>query len=112
MIADHYRDKWQQSQSGLLPYQPSSPYVQINWPDKPQVGPLAPFKTHPTQNVEKDIDDLRKEVQEMKELLKRAIKYDEDNKEPHCETKEKIEWIRKVAEAVGLTLDDVFGEHQ
>ena len=103
MIADHYRGKWSPNIPNTYPYHPGGLAPPL--PD-----PLIPFKTQPTQNVEKDIAELRKEVQEMKELLKRAIKYDEDNNEPHCETKEKIEFLRKVAEAVGLNLDDVFGK--
>jgi hypothetical protein len=51
---------------------------------------------------------LKKEVEEMKELLKRAVEYDERNNEPHCEIEEKVEVLKKVAELLGVDLDSIF----
>lgn len=81
-VGDHYRDKW------TTPiYEP----VFTNWP----------------QVSKEEFDALRNEVLEMKELLKKAIKYDEENNEPHCEMEEKIEVLRKVAELVGVDLNEL-----
>lgn len=44
----------------------------------------------------------------MKELLKRAVKYDRDNDQPNCEMEEKIQFLREVAKYVGVDLNDVF----
>ena len=52
---------------------------------------------------------LKKEVELIKDLLKRAKKYDEDNGEPDCEMDEKIALLKAVAEVVGVDLDEVFG---
>lgn len=101
MVGDHYADKWR---------------------DKPWVSPRQPFRVYPDgwpwadegTRIENPIsrqefDALRKEVEEMKELLKRAVKYDEDNDEPHCEVEDKMDLLRRVAAAVGVDLDDVIG---
>jgi hypothetical protein len=82
MVGDHYSDKWKK------PY-----YEQtiINWP-----------------NVSKhEFDALKKEVEEMKQLLIKAKIYDEKNNEPNCEMEEKISKLREIAKLVGIDLDEV-----
>ena len=37
----------------------------------------------------------------------RSIKYDEEYTEPHCEVDEKVAFIKKLAEYVGVDLTDV-----
>ena len=86
MVGDYYRDKWQDQWPVQYPYAPNSPTVTL---------------------IEFEV--LRKEVKEMKELLKRAKAYDEANNEPDCEVEDKMEKLRKVAELVGIDLDDVLG---
>ena len=82
MIGDHFSEKWKQP-----------PYQQIftNIPDVSRA----------------EFEALKKEVEEMKELLKRAKEYDEKNNEPNCEIEEKMAMLRKFADAVGIDLDDV-----
>jgi hypothetical protein len=82
MIGDHFNDKWKQP-----------PYRQIftNIPDVSRA----------------EFEALKKEVEEMKALLKRAKEYDEKNNEPNCEIEEKMAMLRKFADAVGIDLDDV-----
>lgn len=82
MIGDHFNDKWKQP-----------PYQQIftNIPDVSRA----------------EFEALKKEVEEMKALLKRAKEYDEKNNEPNCEIEEKMAMLRKFADAVGIDLEDV-----
>lgn len=54
-----------------------------------------------------EFEELKRDVKEMKELLKRAKKYDEDNNEPNCEIDEKMDLLKRVAKLVGVELDDV-----
>lgn len=93
MIGDHYRDKWQDN--GWYT-RVSVPAVQM-----PQVVLHAP------QIQREEFESLKREVLEMKELLKRAKKYDEDNNEPDCEIDEKMDLLRRVANLVGVELNDV-----
>lgn len=84
MIGDHYRDKW--GGGGI--------------------GQGFPFGQYATQQ---DLDALRREVLEMKELLKRAVEYDKTNNQPHCENEQKLAVLRAVAKSLGVSLDDVLG---
>lgn len=54
-----------------------------------------------------EFDALKKEVEEIKELIKRVKKYDEDHGEPNCEIEDKMKLLRRVAKAVGVELEDV-----
>ena len=84
MVADHYRDKWER-RDWFPPYE---------WPQRfPQIE-------------REEIEKLKREVEEMRELLKRAKKYDAENGEPDCAMDEKIELIKKIAKLVGVDLGD------
>lgn len=95
MVGDFYRDKW--TVPGTGPLYPNPVYPPIN-----PLGQLNPV-------TREEFDNLRKEVLDMKELLKRAKEYDEKTGQPDCEMDEKMEILRKVAKMVGVDLDDVLG---
>lgn len=82
MIGDHFNDKWKQ------------PFYQQTFTNIPEI-------------TKAEFDALKKEVEEMKALLKRAKIYDEQNGEPNCEMDDKMAMLRKFAEAVGISLDDI-----
>lgn len=92
MVGDHYRDMWKDNP---LTRQPSI-----------QQWPPGAFDSSPTRS---EFNELKRQVEEMKLLLARAKKYDEDNGEPECEIDEKMDLLRKVAKLVGVELDDVLG---
>lgn len=99
MIGDHYRDKWVVPPNQTWP-PPVGPYVP---PD-----PLRPFQVRIVEPVSREeFDTLKREVEDMKSLLKRAKEYDERNGEPDCEMDEKMDVLRRVAKLVGVDLDDV-----
>lgn len=93
MVGDHYHDKWQREWPQVLP-------------NTNQPVPAFP----PVSRME--FDELKRDVQEMKELLIRAKKYDEENGEPECEIEEKMDVLRRVAKLVGVELDGVIGKPQ
>lgn len=90
MILDHHQEKW-------FPKGHPQQYFQ-----QPITNPFVP----PVDRQE--FDQLKKEVEEMISLLKRAKEYDEKNNEPDCELEGKITLIRKVCEAVGVNIDEIF----
>lgn len=116
MVSDHYVDKWR---------------AKPGWEDIGRL-PIVPFtipnpndSTYPSQDetikefirnhqpiARKEFDELKRDVQELKELLKRAKVYDEKTNQPDCEMQSKIDILRKVAALVGVNLDDVIGEKQ
>ena len=85
MVGDHYRDNWERRYPSIVPNVPS--YL-------------------PSQVTREEFDNLKRQVGEMTELLKRAKKYDEDNGEPDCEMDEKMDLLRKVAKLCGVDLDE------
>jgi len=92
MVGDHYGDKWEPWKDRIKPF-----------------SDIFPTQTAPQIINTIELQKLRDEVREMKELLKRAIQYDKDNNQPDCEKPEKIAFLKRMAEMVGITLDDVFG---
>jgi len=103
MVGDHYRDLWGNEPwhykplPGMLPH----PGGMIS----PQLPPQWPADFGAITRAE--FDELKRQVTEMKELLKRAKAYDEANGEPDCEIDEKMVLLKKIAGLVGIDLDDV-----
>ena len=75
-------------------------HFQQKWPE-----PIITW--YPPNPTKEEFDALKKEVLEMKELLRKAKIYDEKNNEPNCEIEDKMEFLRKVAKLVNIDLDDV-----
>lgn len=97
MVGDHYAGKpeWQRM------IQPTT----TTYPQQAFDG----LGTRVVVPVDKrEFDALKKEVLEMRELLKRAAEYDKRNNEPHCEQEDKIRLLKQVAEAFGVDLSEVF----
>lgn len=81
MIGDHYSRKWEDGYWRTITQLPASAA---------------------------EVDQLRREVQEMKELLKQAVEYDKRTGQPHCENENKIAILKEIAAAMGIDLDEVF----
>jgi hypothetical protein len=92
MVGDFYGDKWK-----WVPT--SQPFPTVTQPQVTIVSGVS----------REEFEQLRREVADMKELLIRAKRYDAENGEPDCELDEKIATLKRVADLVGVSLDDVFG---
>lgn len=97
MVGDSFRDRWE-------------PRMPTWYPDKPVVPGTFPQQLNPPQITREEFDALKREVELLKDLLKRAKAYDEANNEPDCELEEKIALLKAIAKAVGVDLDDVLGK--
>lgn len=87
MVGDHYADKWE-------------PFKKV-----------PNFPTFLEQQVTRaEFEQIKRDVEELKLLLIRAKKYDEETGQPDCEIDEKMDLLRKVADAVGIDLDEVIGK--
>lgn len=94
VVGDFYADRWK-----WVPQYP--PVVVPN---------VYPPQQHFTLGVSRaEFDALKREVAEMKELLIAAKRIDEVTGQPDCEMAEKLAVLRRVAELVGVDLDDVLG---
>jgi hypothetical protein len=104
MVSDFYRDTLPGRYPGI-----TTPGIYPGTSPAPY-SPPGPVIIHQQSPISREeFDALRRDVLDMKELLKRAKDYDERNGEPDCEIDEKVAFLRKVAALVGVDLDDVFG---
>lgn len=74
-------------------------------PTTPAWGTILPMLP---QVSRQEFDELKKEVEKLREDLIKAKKQDEAEGNPDCEMEEKIEFLRKVADFVGVPLEDIF----
>ena len=89
-----------------------------NWREQPWKYPSIPREPfNPWEYVPKkaevdpeEFEALKKEIEELKKLLKAGKEFDEKTGQPNCELDEKVEFIRKMAEFVGVDMEDVFGK--
>lgn len=94
-VGDLYRDRWTQPQVPNIYPNTYQPNIVISMPV-----------------TRAEFDALKAEVEEMKSLLKAAKRIDELTGQPDCEMDEKLAVLRKVAEMVGVDLDDVLTKHE
>lgn len=80
-------------------------YRDYTFPSKPYFPSFPAYLPEPDKISRAEFDDLKKTVDELKELLKRAKKYDEDTDQKDCETEDKMAILRKVAKLVGVDLE-------
>lgn len=99
MIGDFYRDKWEPKKI------PDLDYIQVipNNPDP------SYWQTHLNDNhvTRAQYELLKKEVQDMKALLRLAVEYDKRTGQPDCEVESKIARLREVAKAFKIDIDEI-----
>jgi hypothetical protein len=98
MVGDYYRE--------MLPQRDYWPNVQPWVGGGAGAGGVA-GALNPFGPSKADFDALKRDVEEMKQLLKRAIEYDKRTGQPDCESADKVAFIRKIADLAGVDLDDL-----
>jgi hypothetical protein len=78
----------------------------ITFPQQP-IMPVVPAGVS-----QEEFDALKKEVEKMKKLLKKAKEIDEATEQPNCEMEDKVAMLKRLAALVGVDLKDVFGERK
>jgi len=115
MVVDHYIDKWPNRWPNTVPYTPNLP----QWiPNSPYITPAPSQPNKDAENWTKYLKELeniqkekakertRAEIEEFRELLRRAKEYDTKNNEPHCESDEKIKKLIGVLDRLPISEDD------
>lgn len=78
---------------------------------QPYVPPTAPPIPTVIPGVSQDeFNRLKREVVQLRKLLRAAKDFDAATGQPDCEVDEKVALIRKIAEFVGVDLGDVLDE--
>lgn len=83
---------------------------QFPWMNNPNTTPPAnssPPYYYPVPSRE-EFEKLRAEVEQMKKELQAARKKDIADGDPDCEMEEKVAFIKKIADLVGVDLEDIF----
>lgn len=100
-VGDQFGQRWE-------PWTPYIPPYNSPPPQQDSAGStLKPFSFTKTGPSQKDFDELKREVELLKELLKGAKEYDERNNEPDCEIEAKMQFLKEVAKLVGIDLDEI-----
>lgn len=86
MVGDYYSKKWA----------PWEPYIPTT---------VTPSITITSGISQEEFDALKKEVADLKELLKAAKKYDEANGQKDCQNDAKMAKLKEIAKLVGELLD-------
>ena len=76
----------------------------------PNIVPNTGGIQWPPQVTREEIEALKREMQELRELLLAAKKYDAATGQPDCEMGEKVLLIKQIAKLVGVDVSDVFKE--
>ena len=107
-IGDGYRDNFPPRWPGIVhpntwPTQPTG----VPYPSQPGI-PGQPVVIDTSGVSKQEFEALKKEVEELKQLLKAAKKFDEETGQPDCHMDDKVDFIKKLAEYVGVDLEDIF----
>ena len=94
MIADHFHDKWTQPPYVVPPPRPMDPQPVPN---------VMPYPIYVPQPLPRPI--TQDEVDELRELLRKAKEYDKKTNQEDCELEEKKEKLRKLAREYGLEIE-------
>ena len=116
MIAQDWYDRHPWRTPPIVPMQPSNPFG-------PQIPSIPPGGIAPPENKQPidwsqifaapeisraEFDALKAELESLKKLLKAAKIYDEETGQKDCEDPEKVAMFRKLAELVGVSMEDIF----
>lgn len=90
----------------INPVHPYYPYQPQPFPTvQPEgVGSISLLKPDITRE---EFDELKVMVEQLRVDLQKAIAYDKETNQPDCQNEEKYKVLRAVAEALGMTLDDI-----
>jgi hypothetical protein len=91
MVGDFYQDR--------LPQKPY--WDRIEKFMQPEIKTIYPMP----EVSREEFEDLKKTVEDMKQLLQKAKEYDERTGQPDCKNEDKIALIKKVAELVGVDIN-------
>lgn len=90
MVTEHYIDRW----GRMVPYYPAPYYPQ----------PLQPWEVPPPVTAPLTDEEKAKELQQFKDLIERAKKYDTEHNEPECELDSKKAALKAIADQLGIEI--------
>lgn len=98
-------DEWARKFQPWIPHPLTHPYG-TNPPTYIPPEDLAKFILKP-EVTRNEFDELKAMVEQLRKDLAAAIEYDKETNQPDCQNEEKFKVLRAVAEALGMSLDDI-----
>lgn len=81
------------------------------WPKKyPEIFPSPNTPSPNIANLERKLEEIRTELEALKDLLKAAKVFDEKTGQKDCEMDEKVHFLRDLAKRMNVDFSDVFPE--
>lgn len=109
MVLDDWNERNRRYYDGVRDWpiqQPTQPYM-------PQIeGTVTLIDATIREDFESFKKEVRKELRELKKLLKAAKEYDDKTGQPNCEKEEAIKAILALAKLVDVDLEEVFGQSE
>lgn len=102
-MGDHYDKQFDPFKRYIPPHNPIP-----SFPDPIPQNPFDWTKAFINQVSRLEFEELKRQVEDMKKILKVAVEYDKSNNEPHCEIETKVRVLKEIAKLVGVDLNDVF----
>lgn len=112
-VGDHYNDRFKDDPF----WKETNPWIRP-WPQTAGGGTAVfPSPTLVTQDeldqfkreMGEKFDEMKREIESMKDLLLRAKKYDDETGQPDCEIEDKVAMLKRMAQLFGVDLSEVFG---
>lgn len=101
-VTDHYIKKFEPYQiPSTIPWPTPAPM-----PVTPTVPPYSQIPA-PLPITRDEFDQLRKDILEMKEILKVLKEYDKTSNQPHCEKQENVAFLKKLAAQLDIELPEL-----
>ena len=109
MVIDYQRKHINEQFPWTLPWTVPGVYPGVTPTVPPPwlVNPGEVIPGIPSGPTQADFDKLRNELEEMKTLLKAVEKFDRATGQPDCESEEKVAYLKKLAELLGVDLSDI-----
>ena len=95
-IADSFTDRTIGRYPWVVPYIEQEPVAPPDWT---YIVPEFATKV--------ELEAIRKEIQEIRELIKAAQKFDESTGQPNCDNPDKFRLLKLLAEALGVDLSEL-----
>jgi hypothetical protein len=107
-IGDIGRDMWPKPFPGDAPWKyPQFPYPGLGELPDSLPKPVAPWTNPLIKDVPPYNGPTKEQFEEFLQLMRQARKFDEAMGHPNCEQREKLEWMKGIAEYLGCDVSDL-----
>lgn len=97
MVIDGTLENWRKNYPNIQPWNPPETY--------PFAGTAS--NIFEPMATKEELDLLRRDFEDFKTLVKKAIEYDKRSNQPNCESEDKLELVKNIAKLIGVDIADI-----